>query len=360
MMDVDPSLIVRWSAASITKRNFELVEDLCQIAAEADAADGIRDTMRVMHGFARTASESAMRRVFMDPRLEMAALSLAIDLSRHRAVSSEHPGLFRIIATLGQLASLGLAAMDRRPHAEIFRSVAPWPLFVPGLGVEINPSTAPMPDLRLISEDGAVHIDHARLAGGKRSIRLVEVPTAGEVLILRGQGLFRIPQDLPAFQYDDVEYNLELQEWESLLRNAFLLMQVDAESSELVETHLRAVVPVRKESANVNLSVTMASRPSVIYMTLPSSRLELAETLVHEVDHIVLARIEELHGAQVTTADCSGVAKYFAPWRHDPRPLAALQTSRCRSRAPSGRTRPGRGTSSTRRRWPNSRPRSPG
>jgi HEXXH motif-containing protein len=323
MMDLSAALVdARSTAALITKRNFELLDDLCVIASEAGAAGEIRDAMTSMRGFAGTASESAMRSVFMDPRLEMAALSLAIDLSKRQTVSSDHPELLRTIGLLSQLAALGLAAMDRRPHTDTIRSVAPWPLFIPGLGIEVDCDTTSILHLRLTAEDGAVIADPA--ACGTRSPRMVEVPTAGEVLILRGQGLFKLPYGFPSFRHDGDEYSSELQEWKWMLRNALLLTRADTESAELVDTHFRAVVPIRRDSENVNLSVTMASRPSVIYMTLPSSRLEMAETLVHEVDHVALARIEELHGAQVTTDDSICVAKYFAPWRHDPRPLAAL------------------------------------
>jgi hypothetical protein len=67
-------------------------------------------------------------------------------------------------------------------------------------------------------------------------------------------------------------------------------------------------------------SVTAMSAPGAVLLTPPRHAEAMALTLLHEVQHTKLAALE--HMLALHSADAQ--ARYFAPWREDPRPLGAL------------------------------------
>lgn len=82
---------------------------------------------------------------------------------------------------------------------------------------------------------------------------------------------------------------------------------------------LDTVVPLTTDRAT-NVSMTSTATFGAIAASLPPDDLTLAETLVHECQHLKLCAVLDLFPM---VAD-DGAGRYYAPWRDDPRPVRGL------------------------------------
>ncbi|MDJ1135262.1 aKG-HExxH-type peptide beta-hydroxylase [Streptomyces iconiensis] len=108
-----------------------------------------------------------------------------------------------------------------------------------------------------------------------------------------------------------------LEVWEAALG---LLRETDPERAAEVAGLVRALVPVVREEAAGPVSATCWSAPWAVLTTLPGTAEEMAEVLVHEVQHSKLAVLGDL----VTLHHGDREAVYSVGWRTDPRPLGAM------------------------------------
>ncbi|MFD4675681.1 HEXXH motif domain-containing protein [Lentzea sp. NPDC058450] len=111
-------------------------------------------------------------------------------------------------------------------------------------------------------------------------------------------------------------------EWRRLLRGAHeLLLDATPELADVVAAGLGAVVP-KPNVPFQNPSASTGEAFGSAVIGLPVDAADLAATLVHEFQHIVLGGI--LHLAQLYEPDRT--ERIYVPWRDDPRPLSgALQ-----------------------------------
>ncbi|MBO8186857.1 aKG-HExxH-type peptide beta-hydroxylase [Streptomyces spirodelae] len=112
----------------------------------------------------------------------------------------------------------------------------------------------------------------------------------------------------------------EAYEWRELwARGLDLLREADPERATEVATLVRTVVPVLWKPDG-RASATRLAAPWAVLTTLPQTPQEMAEVLVHEVQHSKLAVL----GGVVRLNEESAEAVYRVGWRSDPRPLGAV------------------------------------
>lgn len=120
---------------------------------------------------------------------------------------------------------------------------------------------------------------------------------------------------VPLRTYHEARPWLEM--WEAALG---LLRAADPERGAEVAGLVRALVPVVREESVAPVSATRWSAPWAVLTTLPTTAEDMAEVLVHEVQHSKLAVLGDLvtlhHGDRDTV--------YNVGWRTDPRPLGAM------------------------------------
>jgi HEXXH motif-containing protein len=113
----------------------------------------------------------------------------------------------------------------------------------------------------------------------------------------------------------------EFHRWREGLRQAWhLLNQFVPAMAEQVSLGLRVLVPLAPTPDGEEVSVSCGDALGALASTLPLDGVMFAMTLVHEWSHSLLNGLlgfDSLH-------DTRSAATYFAPWRHDPRPLSGL------------------------------------
>ncbi|NSC23878.1 hypothetical protein FM076_23080, partial [Streptomyces albus subsp. chlorinus] len=115
----------------------------------------------------------------------------------------------------------------------------------------------------------------------------------------------------------------EARVWQGLWTRALaLLREADPERAAEVTGLVRALVPVLWKPDG-RASATRLAAPWAVLTTLPQTPEEMAEVLVHEVQHSKLAVLGGVvhldHGA-----DGQEAAVFRVGWRSDPRPLGAV------------------------------------
>jgi len=83
---------------------------------------------------------------------------------------------------------------------------------------------------------------------------------------------------------------------------------------------IRTLVPMAEASGPSEISVTSQDAIGALAMTLPADHARMAIALVHEQAHSTLKSLMNL----IPLFDRPDRTRYFAPWRHDPRPIGGL------------------------------------
>ncbi len=262
------------------------------------------------------------------------AESLALDLGHLNAVAAAAgvrtgcPVLLRIPVRggLATLPSLGSARL--RPHGAVAPDAGqpgPGPGPAPSGGwatVRWEPG-APL----TVTIDGAEVSVRPRSGGGRASagwlpVRRIELGRAGGP----GGPVVEV-EDTDPFRdcyYWDTASRLtgaEFAELTSTLRSAWALLARDhpGRAAELAAAPL-AVVPLRRPAAGHEVSAASRHAFGSIGTSLPADPAALAEILVHEFQHVKLGALLDL----MPMCREPGTARYYAPWREDPRPVGAL------------------------------------
>jgi HEXXH motif-containing protein len=112
----------------------------------------------------------------------------------------------------------------------------------------------------------------------------------------------------------------EATRWHDALRSAWsLLTRHHRTSAAEVSTMLSVLVPL-STMGDRQVSGTSRDAFGAVALSEPLDGTSLAETLVHEVQHLKLGALLDL----VPLLDDQGEPRWYAPWRDDPRPLSGL------------------------------------
>ncbi len=194
------------------------------------------------------------------------------------------------------------------------------------------------------------HTEHGTrvlACGGRVSVDLhpdvrdrVFSPAKRQVSTARGLTMVARIEDLDPYRgFGDPQPPTELDqpslaEWRKMLDEAWEALTVwHPDYARELSAGLRALIPIRRD-----LGIVGASSPAAfggIILSAAASAIELAETLVHELQHSKLNALMEL--IELTHDDDR--PRHYAPWRDDPRPLTALlhgiyaRSTGCGSRA---------------------------
>lgn len=124
------------------------------------------------------------------------------------------------------------------------------------------------------------------------------------------------------FKFDLPLRDADLIRWESPLTEGCNWINVsDARLGSEISTAVRAIIPVRSPNPEVHISATFKEAPGVMALSWTPDTPVLAEALVHEYHH---GKLNTLFAADILIAGPTKEAKYYSPWRPDPRPLMGL------------------------------------
>ncbi len=113
---------------------------------------------------------------------------------------------------------------------------------------------------------------------------------------------------------------MEAVKWRAALRSAWsLLTRHHRNSAEEVSVMLSVLAPL-PTTGDQQVSRTSRDAFGAVALSEPPDCTSLAETLIHEVQHLKLGALLDL----VPLLDDEGEPRWYAPWRDDPRPLSAL------------------------------------
>jgi HEXXH motif-containing protein len=108
--------------------------------------------------------------------------------------------------------------------------------------------------------------------------------------------------------------------WQQRLQSAWeVLVQHHRRAAEAVTEGISVVVPLTAPSDTDLISATSPAAFGAIATSWPPDAVTLAETIVHEFQHVKLCGLMDM----VPLTE-SGQQKVYAPWRPDPRPVAGL------------------------------------
>jgi len=108
--------------------------------------------------------------------------------------------------------------------------------------------------------------------------------------------------------------------WGATLRSAWsLLAQHHRTSAAEVSALLSVLIPLAT-AGDRHVSATSRDTFGAVALSEPPNATSLAETLVHEVQHLKLEALLDL----IPLSSDDGERRWYAPWREDPRPLAGL------------------------------------
>lgn len=112
----------------------------------------------------------------------------------------------------------------------------------------------------------------------------------------------------------------QLERWRQRVRSAFeVLVRQHRWAAGPVAAGVAVIVPLTPHSETDLITATSPAAFGALATTWPPDPVTLAETLVHEFQHIKLCGLLDL----VPLAESGGETVY-APWRRDPRPAAGL------------------------------------
>jgi HEXXH motif-containing protein len=112
----------------------------------------------------------------------------------------------------------------------------------------------------------------------------------------------------------------ELEDWRRRVRSAWQVLAAEHRwVAEPMTEAISVIVPLTPRSDTDLVSVTTPAAYGAIATSWPPGPVTLAETLVHEFQHVKLCGLLDM----VPLAS-SGDQKVYAPWRQDPRPAGGL------------------------------------
>ena len=112
----------------------------------------------------------------------------------------------------------------------------------------------------------------------------------------------------------------ELRRWRQLVQAAWeVLVRHHRWAAEPIATGVSVIVPLTPQSETDLISATSPAAFGAIATSWPPDPVTMAETLVHEFQHVKLCGLLDM--VPLTEP---GAEKVYAPWRQDPRPAGGL------------------------------------
>ncbi|WP_327328012.1 HEXXH motif domain-containing protein [Streptomyces sp. NBC_01210] len=113
----------------------------------------------------------------------------------------------------------------------------------------------------------------------------------------------------------------ELRQWSERFAGAWRILAAHHRNdAEAISVSMRTVVPLQADRTGSTVAATSPSTFGAVATSLPSDDLTLAETLVHEFQHLKLCAVLDL----LPLVDSRKGELAYAPWRDDPRPSRGL------------------------------------
>ncbi|MGA5898602.1 HEXXH motif domain-containing protein [Streptomyces venetus] len=200
------------------------------------------------------------------------------------------------------------------------------PLVVPDARLVIPGFAAiPVPvqgDVRLRRRSARLEM----VAGGALSVLSEPVPLR---VCVRGRGLsLSVDLDDTTPYLDRYRHRrmnrlspLEIRRWSKRIEGAWrILTEHHPDTAEAMSVSVQTIVPLRPDLAGSTVAATSPAVFGAIATSLAADDLTLAETLVHEFQHLKLCGILDLFPLVVP----GDGALFYAPWRDDPRPARGL------------------------------------
>jgi HEXXH motif-containing protein len=112
-----------------------------------------------------------------------------------------------------------------------------------------------------------------------------------------------------------------LHRWREAIDNAWrILAGQDRRRAERVAAAVRLLIPLPSAEQYRPLSASCDEAYAAVMASMPDEAAQLAVTLVHETQHVMLGAMMHLF----EFVDNPGGALLYAPWRDDPRPLSGM------------------------------------
>jgi len=112
----------------------------------------------------------------------------------------------------------------------------------------------------------------------------------------------------------------EIDRWQDRIRAAWeILVRHHRPAAESIAAGVSVIIPLRPQSESDLVSATTPAAFGAIATSWPPDPVTLAETLVHEFQHVKLCGLMDM----VALVEPGGPTVY-APWRQDPRPAGGL------------------------------------
>lgn len=243
------------------------------------------------------------------------------------AISSGRPSGLADLAGLARIA--GAAAIRAGFTCDLQVPAAEGSVMFPSLGRMMVPAPAGRGTRLRSGPDGAV-----MLAGTARmpipadpstdtavwhGLRTISADAEGAVirLVIDDLDPYRMPLPTLRGRLGVAEVGA----WEAGLGGAWrLLVRHHEHLAGEVSALIRVLTPLSPPSAGKQVSATSRETFGCVGVSTAADPLELAATLAHEVQHAKLYQIAEVEPLSLPDDG----ARYYAPWRDDPRPLAGL------------------------------------
>ncbi|MFD5896566.1 HEXXH motif domain-containing protein [Streptomyces sp. NPDC060366] len=174
--------------------------------------------------------------------------------------------------------------------------------------------------------DAAVEVDGRRVSVPARhwedgedwlAVRRAAVVGDGEPLLLDDLDPYAFPSAQRAPRLTERQYA----HWRTTIRQGLRLLRSEhPETAAEVEGGLRTLVPLRSPGP-AGTSCSSAEAFGCLALSSPSSAASVALAFTHETQHNKLSAL--LHLFDFFATD-DPAARYYAPWRGDPRPLSGL------------------------------------
>ncbi|WP_255951930.1 HEXXH motif domain-containing protein [Streptomyces odontomachi] len=268
-------------------------------------------------------SPEALRQVLCYPSAGPANLRLLRELSGGQPAPSLEP-----------LAALTAAAVVRAalPTTVVLRVRGGW-VALPSLGAARFPDAAEgEPAVVRVTRSGAtvtageqvVRVPRDPFDGvapGWSGLRRIAAPGSDTTLLLDDVDPFRFPASpwcvnrLP---------ERDLRHWQDTVAEGWrLLCAVHPGPAEELGAGTRVLVPLARGPDGTTISASSSETHGCTALSTPPSPRALALALTHEIQHTKFAAL--LHALDlVDPAAVRSGARFYAPWRSDPRPLTGL------------------------------------
>jgi|688.fasta_scaffold314919_2 hypothetical protein len=116
--------------------------------------------------------------------------------------------------------------------------------------------------------------------------------------------------------------NVDIISFSENIRQAYeLISAINRSGYHLIKNYLTHFIPLTG-TLNIHRSLTAPSLPGLIFLSNTTDIAKLAEAIVHEYSHHEMHLYSNKH--LLIRNDITDEAKYYSPWRPDPRPLWGL------------------------------------